>query len=211
MRSIYIWFIAAVFIACSPAKEIDDVWINKEKLQGKTYGNLFIVALTADIEVREKLETKLAAAAISKGYKAVKSIDVMKPSIKDPKLPTKDEVVTAVKESGCDAVLIASLFKQEDEVKHTAERNAYATGATNYYTGNYYGYYSTWYPTVSEPAYFSVNKKYYMQTNVYDVATEEVMLSVKSNVFSPYSLDDFSKIYISNLMEQLKKAKIQKK
>jgi hypothetical protein len=43
-----------------------------------------------------------------------------------------------------------------------------------------------------------------MQSNLYDVASEEIMWSVQSNVFDPSSLSQFSKAYTSQLIKQLK-------
>jgi hypothetical protein len=31
--------------ACSPYKESTGVWVNKEKFQGKSYGNIFIIVI----------------------------------------------------------------------------------------------------------------------------------------------------------------------
>ena len=49
--------------------------------------------MSADIEARSKVENDLAAAATAKGYKYIKSIDVMAPAFKDPQTPSKEEIV----------------------------------------------------------------------------------------------------------------------
>src|SRR5215472_6375793 len=66
------------------------IWVNKEKMQGKTFKKIFIVAMSADVKVRPELENDLAVAATSRGYEVVKSIDVLPMSLQDPKPPTKD-------------------------------------------------------------------------------------------------------------------------
>ncbi len=58
-----------IFSACSSPKESTgstSVWINKEAMQGKSFQKIFIVVMTADIQVRVKLEKDLAAAVIAK-------------------------------------------------------------------------------------------------------------------------------------------------
>jgi len=210
-RNVLLLSLVIFLYACSTSKEVNDVWVNKEKATGKTFHNIFIVALTADIDIRTTLEKDLAAAALTKGFKAVKSMDVLVPSLQNPKMPTKEEVVNAVKASDCDAVLITSLLKKEDDVKYTPEKNASSIGTTNNHVGGYYGYYSYWYPSVYSPAYYSVNKKYFIQTNLYEVASEEIMWKVESKVFNPTSLEGFSRSYITGLMKQLEKAKPLKK
>ena len=86
--------------ACTPYKESTGVWVNKEKIQGKSYSNIFIIVMTANLEARALLENNLAAIATEKGYKTVKSMDVMPPGLKDAAMPSKDDIVKKVKEIG---------------------------------------------------------------------------------------------------------------
>ena len=203
---------AFIFTACSSSKESTGVWVNKEKIQGKTWSNVFIIVMTADIQARVALEKDLAAIAISKGYKAVKSIDVMPADLNDPKTPCKEEIVKKVKASGCDAVFVASLLDKAEDIRYTPGTTAYSVGPYYSWSGNYYsGYYSHWYPTVSSPSYYSKDKTYFMLSNLFDVASEEIMWSVQSEVFNPSSLKSFSKSYTASLLSQLKKDNLLKK
>jgi hypothetical protein len=205
--------IAIIYASCSSTKpeQFDDVWINKDSVSGKSYHDLFIIVLTSDIDVKTKVETILANKAQAKGYKTVKSSDVMPYNIKDPKIPTREEIVSTVRTSGCDGVLISSLFKKEEAVNYTPGSTAYATGPEYAFVGNYVGYYTHYYPTVSTSSYYSHDKSYFVQTNLYDVVTEQLMWSVKSKIFNPSSLDDFTNTYLSDLIRQLEKSKLLKK
>ncbi|HTE25055.1 hypothetical protein [Flavitalea sp.] len=195
-----------VLSACSTSKEPTGVWVNKEKAQGKSYGNIFVVVMSADIEARAKLENDLATEVTSRGFKAVKSVDAMPPSLSDPKKPTKEEIVKTVKESGCDAVLVGALLKQEEAVKYNPQTTKGTL--TTYYS--YTNYYSNSYSSVHTPSYYSQDKSYYMQTNFYDAASEELMWAVQSTIFNPSSIAKFSKTYTSTLISQLQKEKILK-
>jgi len=201
--------ISLVLAACSSTKEsTTGVWVNKEKIQGKSFNKIFIVVLTADPEARSTVENDLAAVATSRAHPVVKSIDVITTEIKDPKVPTKDEVVAKVKETGCDAVFVATLLKKEESIGYTQGTSAYAIAPYQTY---YPGYYSYWYPSVSTPSYYDHEKTYVMQSNLYDVASEEIMWSVQSKIFSPETLKKFSKQYTSTLIKQLEKEKLIKK
>lgn len=197
-----------MFTACSSGKESTGVWVNKDKIQGKSFHKVFIVVMTADIQARVRVENDLAAAAIAKGYEAVKSVEAIPPVLSDPKLPTKDEVVSKVKSSGCDAVFVASLLDKNESVHYTPGKTAYST--LPYYT-YYPGYYSNWYPSVSTPSYYSHDKKYFMLSNLYDAASEEIMWSVQSEIFNPETLEKFSRTYTTSLIKQLEKEKMLKK
>jgi len=200
-----------MFAGCSSSSQSTGVWVNKEKLAGKKFNNIFIVVMTADIEARSELENDLAAAAVAKGYKVVKSIDVMPPSFKDPETPTKEAIKGKVVSSGCDAVFVASLLKKEESIHYTPGVTAYTPMPFYSWQGNYYGYYSNFYPTVSSPGYYNNNNTYFMQSNLYDVASEEIMWSVQSKVFDPSSLKKFSKSYTSALIKQLENESLLKK
>ena len=214
MKSIYLFSaISTLFIltACSATKKTTATWVNTEKIQGKSFHSIFIVVLTADIEARAKLENDLAAAAAAKGYKAVKSIDLMPPTISAPATPGKDEIANKVKASGCDAVFTASLLKKEEDVRYTPGTTAYSVRPYYSYYGSYYGFYSHYYPTVSTASYYTKEKTYFMQSNLYDAATEEIMWAVQSEIFNPSSLAAFSKKYTADLVKQLEKENLLKK
>jgi hypothetical protein len=189
---------------CSPYKESTGVWVNKDKIQGKSYSSIFVIVMTDNLEARALLENNLASLAQEKGYKVVKSMDVMPPRLKDAAMPSKEDIIKKVKESNADAVFVASLLKKEEDVRYTPGTTAYSMSPYNTWNGNFFGYYSHWYPTVYNEGYYTKEKNYFMQSNLYDVATEEIMWSVQSTVFDPSSLTKFSKAYTSQLIKQLK-------
>jgi len=110
--------VSILIIACKSAKEPTGVWVNTEKVKGKSFAKVMIVMVTADVQARLVIENDLAAAATERKYNVVKSIDVAPANIKDPKPPSKDEIVEKVKETGCDAVLVASLLQKDEDVRY---------------------------------------------------------------------------------------------
>jgi hypothetical protein len=203
--------IILIFGACSSPKQSTGVWVNKEKIQGKTFKKLFIVVMTADIEARSVVENDLAKVATKRGLEVVKSIDVMSPNLSDPLAPAKDEIVKQVKATGCDAVLIAALLKQDEDAHYTPGGTAYTVMPTVAWSGTYVGYYSYYQPTVYTPSYYSKEKSYFMQSNLYDAASQEIMWSVQSEIFNPSSLDKFSRSYTQTLIKQLQDDGLAKK
>jgi hypothetical protein len=203
--------IAVLFAACSSTKESTGVWVNKEKIEGKSYSNLFIIVMTADIEARVRLENDLAALANSRGLKAIKSYDVLPADLKDPKPPAIDDLIAKIKASDCDGVFLASLLDQTQAVDFTAGGTSYTMRTDYSWSGSFFGYYSHYYSTISTPGYYSANKTYVMQSNLFDKASQEKMFSVQSDIFNPSSLASFSRTYTSTLMKQLGKAKVLKK
>jgi len=208
-KSLFVPFILCLLLAaCTSTKESTGVWVNKEKIQGKSFSKIFIVVMSADPEARSTVENNLARIATSRGHQVVKSIDLIPASVKDPKLPTKEEVVAKVKESGCDGVFVAALLKKDESIGYTEGTSTYSIQPYQTY---YTGYYSYWYPSVSTASYYDHEKTYVIQSNLYDVASEEIMWSVQSKVFSPETINKFSQAYTSTLIKQLEKEKLIKK
>lgn len=199
------------FAGCSSTKESTGVWVDKEKIKGKEYDNFFVIVMTADIEARVKLENDLAAVITSRGHKAVKSYEVLPADLKDPKPPAVDDLIAKIKASDCDAVFVASLLDKNDDIRYSSGGTHYTMRTGYAWSGTFFGYYSHYYTTVSTPGYYSNDKTYFMQSNLFDKASQELMCSVQSEIFNPSSLPSFSRTYISTLMKQLDKAKLLKK
>ncbi len=208
---LFIITIAMIFAACSATKETAGVWVNKEKIQGKSYDNFFITVMTADIEARVKLENELAAIVTSRGHKAIKSYEVLPADLKDPKPPAVDDLIAKIKASDCDAVFVASLLDKNDDIRYIPGGTHYTMRSDYSWAGSFYGYYYHYYTTVSTPGYYSSDKTFFMQSNLFDKASQELMFSVQSEIFNPSSLASFSRTYTSTLMKQLGNAKLLKK
>src|SRR6188508_207813 len=203
--------IAVFFAACSSTKESTGVWVDKEKIKGKTYDNFFVVVMTADIEARVRLENDIAATIISRGHKAIKSYEVLPADLKDPKPPAVETLIEKIKASDCDAVFLASLLDKNEDVGYTSGGTQYTMRTDYSWAGTFFGYYSHYYSTLTTTGYYSTDKTYIMQSNLFDKASQEKMFAVQSEIFNPSSLPSFSRTYVSTLMKQLSKAKLLKK
>jgi len=211
-----VWVLLAVivtvfFVACSSTKESTGVWVDKEKIAGKSYNNFFVIVMTADIEARVKLENDIAATIVSRGHKAIKSYEVLPADLKDPKPPAVDALIEKIKASDCDAVFVTSLLDKNDAIRYTSGGTHYTQQTYYSWAGTFFGYYSHYYSTVSSAGYYSNDKTYFMQSNLFDKASQELMFSVQSEIFNPSSLASGSRTYISTLLKQLEKAKLLKK
>ena len=200
-----------ILASCASSKETPGVWVNKEKMQGKSYTNFFVIVMTADIEARVKLENDIANTITSRGHKATKSYEVLPADLKDPKPPAVDALIEKIKASDCDAVFLTSLLDKNEDVDYINGGTQYTMRSDYSWAGTFFGYYTHYYSTLTTSGYYSTDKTYIMQSNLFDKATQEKMFAVKSEIFNPSSLSSFSRTYISTLMKQLSKAKLLKK
>ena len=206
----------AFFLAnCSSPKNTSGVSVNKQKLNGRAFHKIFIEVATLDIQIRLRLENDLAATLIGEGYAAVKSLDMIPFSLKEPRLPTKEEIELKVKESGCDAILIVALLRKGESLEYTPGT---VTNANSQFLAGILGDILKRggninpVPAVNIPGAFVYDDmNFILQSNLYDVPAEELMFSVQSGNIDMSSLDKISKNYSTTLIAQLQKEKLLKR
>jgi hypothetical protein len=203
-------FVMMLVCSCS-SNQLTGVWVNKEKMEQKSYKKIFVLAQTADIQARKAVEDALVAKAKDRGFELVSSISIMPPSLSNPEIPSKESVIEGVKSSGCDAAFIVTMLKKEENVRYTPGTTVYAPLPYYRWNSNMFNYYDYWRPSVSTPGYYSNNHSYFLQSNLYDAASQELMVSIQSELFNPESLQKFAKDYVNDVVSKLQKEGLLKK
>ena len=203
-------FVITLVYSCS-SSQLTGVWVNKEKMEQKSYKKIFVLAQTADIQARKAVEDALVAKAKDRGFELVSSISIMPPSLSNPEIPSKEAVIEGVKSSGCDAAFIVTMLKKEENVRYTPGTTVYAPLPYYRWNSNMFNYYDYWRPSVSTPGYYSNNHSYFLQSNLYDAASQELMVSIQSELFNPESLQKFAKDYVNDVVSKLQKEGLLKK
>lgn len=210
MRTINYVFILAVvlvFISCSSSQKVLSSWVNKEELKGKKYSKVFIAVLTQNVSSKTILEYDLAATLNEQGYQTVKSTDALSGSFRDNPNLTKDDVLAKVRETNCDVILTVTLLDSKTETRYVPGTSVYASYAPypayGYYGGfgTYYGYYA---PAIYSSGYYTTDKTYFLESNLFDAATEKILWSVQSSTYNPDNIKEFSSRYCKLLVSQAK-------
>lgn len=210
MRTINYVFILAVvlvFISCSSSQKVLSSWVNKEELKGKKYSKVFIAVLTQNTSSKTILEYDLAATLNEQGYQTVKSTDALSGSFRDNPNLTKDDVLAKVRETNCDVILTVTLLDSKTETRYVPGTSVYASYAPypayGYYGGfgTYYGYYA---PAIYSSGYYATDKTYFLESNLFDAATEKILWSVQSSTYNPDNIKEFSSRYCKLLVSQAK-------
>jgi hypothetical protein len=198
-------------MSCATSQTVTNFWKSPDTPQGKSYTSVFIMAITPDMATRNVVESDLAAAATSKGFKATRSIDVFPSSFTKDNVPAKEEMLGKIRELKCDAVFTVSLLDMKSEQRYVPG-TTYVTGGPAYapypyhsYYGSYYNYASYSYTAVSTPGYYTTDKTYFIEGNLYDAETEQIRWSMQSTAYNPSSLNSFSKGYAQLLIGELEK------
>lgn len=176
--------LAAVLLSCNSTK-ITSSWKNGDQMN-KPYHNIMVWAIIpeSDSMLRKQIETHLVNDLVNKQYHAISSLDVYKE--KAYKKLTPAEILKEFKSTGVDAVLSIVLLNKEKEEQYYP--GGYFNQPVNNY-GNLDKYYSNVYERVLTPGYYIRTTNYYWQSNLFEVAADQLVYSVQTKSIDPYSTD----------------------
>ena len=187
---------------CGPTQKITGSWASPEATAKGPYNKVFVVVLSPNSTANYDIEAQMANTLISRGFKVLRSTDIFPPKFSITQDLTREQLTEAISKRGCDAVLMLSLLDSK-EVESYNPGTVYAPVNYGYY-GSYYGYYNHYYPEVYSPGYYSVDKTYYLETNLYDLKDDILLWSVQSEARNPKDINTWFKTYSNMLISHLK-------
>ena len=201
-KFLYALLFSTLLFGCGPSQKIVTSWINPEARTKGPFESIFIIVLAQQEGTNFDIEERMANLINSRGTRAIRSTDVFPPKISISENFTEEQLTEAIKRTGCDAVfIISALNVLSVETYHPG--SAYYPMSYGYY-GSYYGYYNHYYPHVYSPGYYATDKTYYIESNFYDIDSDELLWSIQSEAYNPTSVDSWFKNYSYDLLNELK-------
>jgi hypothetical protein len=198
------------FTACAPSTMITGSWLNKSGFEGHEFKSVFIAAMTSNMSVKSALEEAFAKEAALRNLTSIKSIDFFKPSLHASGVPTKEEILNQIRASGSETILTINLKDKENQTRYVPGSSTYSPTASNNYYNNFYGYYSTAYVENYTEGYYTTDKVYFIECNLYNAANEELLWSAQSETTNPSKVEAFAKEYAAIIVAQLKSDRLLK-
>ena len=205
-----------------PTIKITGSWVNREKIPAEPIKSVFIIAFTDNAELRVTLEKELAIAAEKRGIKAYKSVDVI--GVVDMKLiaPVRDVFIKKLQDLNCETVFTVAMVNETSETRYVPGSNDYVPygyGAYGGYGGyggygpygGFGGYYGFAISTMSEPGYYTTDRKYFIEGKLFDLNTNDLLLSVQTKAENPSEIEKSSKKYTATLIEEIERLDLRKK
>jgi hypothetical protein len=201
-KMIFLFILPSLLLmSCYSTSHITGSW-KSPKQSEKTYKTIFVAALTGNTIAKSTIETNLAQMFDKYGVSAAKSIDEFPPTFSKDSV-SKEALMQRVRKKGSEAILTISLLKKETESRYTSGTYA-PMGRWGYY-GSFGGYYNYWYPYAYSDTYYTKDEVYYLETNLYDSSSEELIWSAQSQTYSYDGLATHSKEFSKMIGEQMKK------
>ena len=176
--------------SCGPSQRVTSSWKIPEHSLGKSYKKVFLSAITGNHRVRVSLEDHMARAARDQGMTVVKSLDEFPATFTRETTPDKELMLARIRELKCDLIFSVTLLEKKSEAR-------YVPGSPYMpYSGyglRFRGYYQYWWPIMYDPGYYTTDRSYSMEGNLFDVESERLIWSVQTESFNPDGIDAFSR------------------
>ena len=211
INSFLVLLMSVLITACGPTTKITGSWMNKSALEGKHYKSVFIYGLTEKETVKQTIENAFAKEAAARNIAAFKSYEILDSMSDTSKSATIEEVLQKIRSTGAETILTISLKQTQSSTRYVPGTASYAPISTYGYYGNYYGYYGAAYQEVYQPGYYTTDKSYFIECNLYDAGSEELLYSAQSETTNPGRLDAFAKEYAAVIVWRMQQDGLIKK
>lgn len=211
-------FTLLVITACDPSSKLVNSW-SEDSAEAKKYHKLYVMAMFPNMETRVAVENAMVDALVAKGVRARVSYDEfpMLGNSKELMAMARDSAMLEkikqgfkdkVEKKEADALFMISAFDVEKTKEYhqggpsiTIAAPVYANSypypgyggsSSPYAYGSYYGYYAYNVATAHSEGYYTTSSTYYLQSNLFDVATEQLVYSSQSKTIDYKDLNDES-------------------
>lgn len=151
-----------------------------------------------DRTLRTELEKQLVNELKADGYTAVSAMEEYGPKAFDK--VKEDDIAAQLKSSGYDAVMTTVLLDKSKE-------QYYQPGTVSYQPigiRRFGRYYATIYDRIYDPGYYTNSTQYFLESNLYDIGTGDLIYSVQSKAVDPSSIEGLGKDYSKKITKDLR-------
>ena len=194
-------FFAAVFClfltSCSSTKVLSS-WIDPG-MKNYHVSDVLIIGISRDNTTQRLFEDTFVENLAAANVRAEASYKTAGWDIK----PNRQAIEAAIAKTGAKSVMITRLVNKETQTNYYPGSVHYVPSP--FYNGMY-GYYGRVYQVVHRPPMTTTSQIAYLESNLYDVATEKLIWSAQSKVVNPVitkeEFEDFVKVLIEDLRKQ---------
>ena len=187
-----------LLLASCSSTQITSSW-KADDAKNKSYKKIMVLGILnqKDRILRQNLEDQLVSNLNTQGYTAVSALHEYGPKAFDK--VSEDDVVSKLKSSGYDAVITTVLLdKSKDEYYNQGSVSYQPVGIRRF--GRYY---TTVYDRVYEPGYYSSSTNYFLESNMYDINSGDLIYSAQSKAVDPSSASSLGKDYGKGIVKDL--------
>ena len=191
-KYLFIAVLIASIASCGPSTKIVNSWRDPNTVVNTSQLHKFVVAaLLKNEATRREVEDKMAA--LNPG-KAVPSYQVLGTA---PLTQPDDIYMQKLKDEGYDGVVIMRLSKVDKDQR-------YVPGNYPTYYGSWRGYYGAAWGGYYDPGYYTTDKTFYVEVNVYSMPKDKLVWSGITSTINPSSGQNLFDGVISAVEQKMK-------
>jgi hypothetical protein len=194
MKKIIFAILALSLLVSCTSTEIVSSWKDPATtISGNQIDKILFIALVKNESYRRVIEDKLVALSKGKGvasYTFVTGSNLTKTD--------KEAITQRLKADGIDLIVIMRLLDVKAETR-------YVPGSGMYGYGGYWGGYSYAAPMYYTPGYYTTDKKYLVETNVYSVKQDKLVWSGTTSSMNPSKIETTTAEIADAVIEKMTK------
>jgi hypothetical protein len=205
---LFIFLLIAIFFTGCSTTRIISSWKANDVSASVNFKKILVVGLINDKDrrIREHMESHLVGDLIDLGYDAVSSIEEYGPQ--SFQRISEDSLLKKLHNSKIDAVITISLLDKAKEKSFTPGSITYQPIFLGY--NRFFGYYQTYYDRIYTPGYYTIDTKYYFETNLYNLNgnDKDLLYFAQSEAFDPANVNDMAHNYGRMIVKDLQKKSV---
>lgn len=208
-----ILFISFLFSGCGSSTRLIGSWTNEAEAP-KKFEKLAISAITPNTSNRFITELALVEKLGTHNINAIPTFDIFPFAGKVAEImPVLDDIETVksdvkknIVKNNIDGLMIITVLNRETEKRFVNE--GFTMGGTGYYgspynMGTYYDYYSYSVATIYRSGYYVEDVTYFIECNLYDVASEKLIWSGQTESVDIISVEEEIKKFSNVIVKEL--------
>jgi len=189
----YIIILLSVFLFTGCASSKITTWWKAPGNTVQTYHKILVLGLirSADRSLQQHMEDHMVGDLADVGYQAISSLQEYGPKAFDKM--DEAQALAKIKGSNVDAVITIVLLKKE-KVRTYVHQDIYYPPYSFYYN-RFWTYRIELSGRVYQDGYYVENTKYYWESNLYDMKTQQLVYSVQTQSFDPADTESLGHEY----------------
>lgn len=176
---------------------IEHVW--RAPAWNGSFTHIAIFGMSRLPGVRRDFETKMVAAFADVGVRATASFQLFRD---DGELRDED-IARVLAQHGIDGAMVTRLVGVDQEYRYIDGSPYGVFGGTPYTPYGFYGYYHGTYSVLYSPEYMIDYDVVVLETNLYEVASSELVWAGLSETFDPANVDEAIESYAQTMVKTL--------
>mgnify|MGYP001627180184 CR=1 FL=1 len=206
MKNPIFYILILIFAAsCSPSTRIIGSWTSPDK-DTAGYDDLFVAAVVDNVQIRQVVEDEMQSQLNGRNIQSRTSISAIKPDFWSSEELDKDAIIKIIGESKHDGILTMTLIDQTSEERYVPGAmmgGPMMMGPSWGWRGNFGGYWGMQHGLMMNPGYVVNDRKYFVEINLYDADSQQLVWSGQSKTINPESVDAFAPEFVKIVLNRM--------